>query len=168
MSRDPVTVFRKTELGLDELKSRRHGLNPRARQLLILVDGRRSVEELGRLLPLELLDPYLTLLDEGGFVEALSPVLPAAGAPLDPEEFPRVRQQLARALLDAAGPSGSEFAIRVERCASLDEMHDLLPAAVQLVEAIRGRAASRSFAARVGLRGHDLDTLDDGLHAPNA
>ena len=40
--------------------------------------------------------------------------------------------------------------------------------AVQLVEAIRGRAASRSFAARVGLATHDLDALDDGLRAPSA
>ncbi len=168
MSRDPDTVFRKTELGLDELRSRRHGLNPRARQLLILVDGRRSVDELGRLLPPDELDAYLTLLDEGGFVTALRPVLPAEDAPLDAEAFARVRQQVVRALLDAAGPSGDEFAIRVERCATLDEMHDLLPAAVQLVEAIRGRAASRGFAARVGLRTHDLDAADNVLRAPDA
>lgn len=149
MDRSPDAVFRKTALGLDELESRRHGLDPRARQLLILIDGRRNRDELARMLPQDQLDAYLTLLDAGGFVEAMVPATSPPDSSLADDEFPRERQRMVRALLDVTGPSGNEFAIRIERCQTGTELRELLPAAIELVEAIRGRIASRQFAERL-------------------
>ncbi len=165
MSTEPDAVFRKTALGQDELKSRRHGLNPRARQLLILADGRRRVDELARLLPRPELETYLSLLEGGGFVELVAPGATIAEAPPDADAFAHVRQRIVRALLDAVGPSGDEFAIRLERCASPEELNELLPAAMSVVEAIRGRAASRDFAARIGLRVDDRSDPPTGTGA---
>ncbi|MCL4743956.1 MAG: hypothetical protein KJZ83_00935 [Burkholderiaceae bacterium] len=155
MTPAPDAVYRKTALGQDELKSRRHGLNPRTRQLLILADGRRRVEELTRLLPGPELQANLSLLDEGGFIELVVPGATTDEAPIDPQAFARVRQRIVRALLDSVGPSGDEFAIRIERCSSTAELNELLPAAMSIVEAIRGRAASREFAARIGFQADD-------------
>ena len=151
----PDAVFRKTALGHDELKSRRHGLNPRARQLLILADGRRRIDELARLLPPPELETYLRLLEGGGFIELVAPGATIDETSPDADAFAHVRQRIVRTLLDTVGPSGDEFAIRLERCASLGELTELLPAAMSIVEAIRGRAASRDFAARIGLRVDD-------------
>jgi hypothetical protein len=39
-------VYRKTELGLAEVKDRAHKLNPRVRTMLILVDGSQNEGEL--------------------------------------------------------------------------------------------------------------------------
>jgi len=39
-------VYRKTELGVAEVKDRAHKLNPRVRTMLILVDGVQSEAEL--------------------------------------------------------------------------------------------------------------------------
>lgn len=46
----PVSVYRKTAAGRAELDRRSAGLSPRQRQLLVLVDGRRSEEELAALI----------------------------------------------------------------------------------------------------------------------
>lgn len=157
MSRAPGTVFRKTDLGVDELKSRAHGLDPRARQLLILIDGRRSLEELARMCPPDHLDAYLRLLDAGGFIEVTKPSTSWEDTPVAGEDFARHRQRVVRALLDACGPSGDEFAVRIERCETVAELRALLPAAIELAEAISGRAASREFAERVSAFAHDSD-----------
>ena len=47
----PETVYAKTSQGSDEIATRRHGLSMRVRQLLILIDGRRSVADLARMMP---------------------------------------------------------------------------------------------------------------------
>ncbi|HEY5632512.1 MAG TPA: hypothetical protein VIT02_02005 [Burkholderiaceae bacterium] len=156
MSRNPGAVLRKTALGLDELDSRRRGLDPRARQLLILIDGRRNLDELARMLPQDQLDARLAMLEAGGFVEAAADPDPTDGAP-ENDEFPRHRQRVARALLDACGSSGDEFAIRIGRCTAAAELRELLPAALELAEAIGGRAASREFARRVRAVAPDFD-----------
>jgi hypothetical protein len=39
-------VYRKTELGLSEVKERRQKLNPRVRTMLILIDGEQTEEQL--------------------------------------------------------------------------------------------------------------------------
>jgi hypothetical protein len=39
-------VYRKTDLGLAEVKERKHKLNPRVRTMLILIDGTHNEEQL--------------------------------------------------------------------------------------------------------------------------
>jgi hypothetical protein len=64
----PDAVYAKTPQGSDEVATRRHGLAMRVRQLLILVDGRRSVTDLAKLVPEKDLVAHLALLEEQGFV----------------------------------------------------------------------------------------------------
>jgi hypothetical protein len=61
-------VYSKTEAGLDEVHSRQAGLNARVRQLLILVDGKRSVGELSRMMACTEFEEFLALLELRGLV----------------------------------------------------------------------------------------------------
>lgn len=65
-------VFAKTAKGQDEIAARSVGLGPRVRRVLILIDGRRSIEEVGKLVPGDELADTLRMLEEHGFIESAS------------------------------------------------------------------------------------------------
>ncbi len=172
-------AFRKTDKGAEELRSRRHGLSPRLRQLLILIDGKRDRSELARILPGPDLAEHLAQLERDGFVsrsggtdtdgevprETPSEAGPRpAAAPATPDAAPAdasapiaaadsieaLRTRIVRALIDTIGPHGDDLAIRIERAQSVDELRTLVPAALSLVEAFGGRAAIDRFLQRCG------------------
>ena len=64
------TIYRKTAKGQTEIETRANRLAPRFRSLLIMVDGRRSNDELARLVPQA--DSSLAALAEGGYIESIS------------------------------------------------------------------------------------------------
>jgi hypothetical protein len=87
-----ATIFRKTAKGQAEIETRAARLPPRLRGALILVDGRRSDDEMRRLIPVE---PEATLqtLAAQGFIEAISitadlPLRPAPAAPATAAQAP--------------------------------------------------------------------------------
>jgi hypothetical protein len=61
-------VYGKTQAGVEEIQQRQAGLNARVRQLLILVDGKRSVSELGRMMAVVELEEFLALLELKGLI----------------------------------------------------------------------------------------------------
>lgn len=224
MEISPTTIFHKTERGTEELKTRRNGLTPRLRQLLILFDGRRDVAEIARVLPQAEFDERVALLANDGYIAATpaptaaattaestkattrtesptapmgsganpqrTPVAsswaeadsaaapatstststavlerpPAAAAPRTPltqpaksnprpgpaEDLRALRTRVTRALLDIVGPSGDDFAIRIERTGSVGELRALVPALLSVVEAIGGRRGVDRFLERCG------------------
>jgi hypothetical protein len=83
-----ATIYRKTAKGLAEIETRAARLPPRLRGALILVDGRRSDDEIRRLIPVE---PEATLqaLAAQGFIEAISITAeaPPRAAPAVPGPF---------------------------------------------------------------------------------
>jgi hypothetical protein len=62
--------------------------------------------------------------------------------------FDTRRRELLRLFNDHTGPAGQPLAERMERSLSPSEMRALLPAAVLLVDEIRGRPAAEAFAVR--------------------
>ena len=147
-------ILRKTDKAHQELRLRLFGLSPRARQLLILIDGRRRREDLARMLPEPELGATLSMLQEQGFVEFAEDAERSAPARITPAGTASALQaqgaRVARALVEAIGPSGDEFATRLERCTAPEELRLLLPAAASVVEAAAGREASERFIERVG------------------
>ena len=163
-------IFRKTAKGAVEIETRAHRLPPRMRSTLILVDGKRDVDDLKTLLSGHA-DETLRFLSEHGFVESvgetlrplpqvpqvpLAPVVPlatAASPPTAPAKptaaFLSARRAIVRALNDQLGPPAASFAMRMERADTPDELRPLVALGVQLVLAARGRAASEAFAARL-------------------
>jgi hypothetical protein len=81
-------VFVKTAQGSDEIATRRHGLSMRLRQVLILVDGRRSVADLARMVPETELRAHLPVLLEQGFVEVPGGSAESAGPGAGPGPVP--------------------------------------------------------------------------------
>jgi hypothetical protein len=100
-----MPIYRKTAKGLAEIETRAHRLSPRLRSALIIVDGRRSDEELR---PLILQQPQETLqwLVDEGFIEPApgTSAAPAARA-APPAGAPAPVAPLAAAPAPAAAPA---------------------------------------------------------------
>jgi len=160
------TVYRKTAKGVTEIETRTHRLVPRLRSALILVDGRKSDDELNRMI---LADPAGTLasLLADGFIEVLATL--ADRAPERPPErkaastagsassrdavagtpsIDTLRREAVRTLTDQLGPAAETVAIRMERAKTMPELQPLLVQAVQTLRTMRGSAAAEAFATR--------------------
>ncbi len=73
-------IFAKTPKGQDEVASKSGGLTPRVRRVLIMVDGKRSVDDLRGLLQADDLQQNLGLLEEEGFISMAAGSSPAEPA----------------------------------------------------------------------------------------
>jgi hypothetical protein len=158
-----ATIYRKTAKGVQEIETRALKLAPRFRSLLILVDGRRSDDELVRLVATAG-DQALAALAEGGFIEAIgmtadpepaarAPAAPARPAPAPappPDGFEQRRREAVRQLFDLVGPMGEAIALKLERAATMDDFRALLVTAAQIVANTRGRQAATDFYQRYG------------------
>lgn len=80
-------IFFKTAKALEELSDRRHGLRAKARQLLVLLDGKRTVSDLASLIAQQDLPILIEELQREGFIsqtQATTPV-PTQAEPISPE-----------------------------------------------------------------------------------
>lgn len=73
------TVYRKSAKGLSEIETRAHRLPPRLRSALILVDGKRSDDDLRAMLSQQAEETLAALAAEG-FIEEVAVVAPAPAA----------------------------------------------------------------------------------------
>ena len=121
---DARLVFRRTEKGEEELKTRRHGLDQRHRMALILVDGRADVDGLrdkaGGMAALEVL---LEDLAVAGYVAADDPAWQPAPRGSDADEALRAKLvDLAVLVLgDRAGPVVKKLRAAAPDRAGLEE-----------------------------------------------
>jgi hypothetical protein len=72
-------VFHKTTLGYEEMSTRAHGLSPRLRRVLILIDGKRSMKELIDMLVGEDVSALAQTLELQGFIELVGLSSPVSG-----------------------------------------------------------------------------------------
>jgi DNA-binding transcriptional ArsR family regulator len=152
-------VYRKTEKGQTEVATRAHRLVPRLRSALILVDGKRSDEELARLIPAPS-DGVLASLQADGFIEALSAPAPAAPviATVPPPSVAAVvltldetRRRAVRWLSDHLGPYADPLNLRLEKVKTAEELRAALLLAVSFVRQQLGAARAQEFEQHVGL-----------------
>lgn len=136
-------IFRKTAKGTEEMTTRTNGFTPRVRRILILVDGKRTVDQLRELAAADDLTHSLSLLEESGLIEVHSAPgssmgTKVASAPLPPVHTFRdhppphdpMRLQLSRnfmtntikAFLGMVGTSS--ILTRIEEATSLPELRD--------------------------------------------
>ena len=123
-----ATIYRKTRKGQTEIETRALKLAPRLRSLLILVDGRRTDDELVHMLPAAGPQSLAALATEGlieviGVTTSVPPVaqrevapaapLPAPAAPV--RSLEQGKRELVRALTDQVGPMSEALAMRIER-----------------------------------------------------
>lgn len=136
-------VFRKTIKGKEEMTTRTNAFTPRVRRILILVDGKRTVDQLRDLALADDLTHTLALLEESGLIEVSttpgsSGEATAARASLPPVHAFRdnppphdpMRLQLSRnfmtntirAFLGTVGTSG--MLVRIEEATTLEALRE--------------------------------------------
>lgn len=149
------TVFRKSAHGAEALAKRDPALTLRLRSLLILVDGKRSVEELAKLSPTgPETEQLVSQLDDLGMIE---PALAAAPPPPASAEAatPAAAQAAApaQAVQASAGPAAAPVQVRVvplpeARQAASRRLTDLLgPQAEDLCLRIEGARTAQDLLA---------------------
>ena len=164
-------AFSKTAKGSDEITKRTFGLNPRIRQLLILIDGKRGEAELTKMLPSLDVNGTLQLLLDEGFVDVMASaqVAKLANQPsqtnsvnvqvgsqsaldngLETETAQQRGRRIARLLTQTLGPNADDLALRVERCKSLEEIRELIPQILGVVEGVAGKQALAEFTLKLG------------------
>ena len=104
-----AVVFHKTAKGVEEMEKRCHGLSPKVRRVLIMIDGKRSVDVLREMALADDLTHTIGALEEEGFIEVMGiagagGVAPAPAGPLpsitafkdEPPPVDPMRLQLSR------------------------------------------------------------------------
>jgi hypothetical protein len=162
-----ATIYAKTADGQNEIETRARRLTPRARSALILVDGKRSEAELGKLV--QQADEMLKALLEQGLIEAIatapsrspakdegpSSVPGPASAPspaLAMVEFEATRRDAVRAINDLLGPDAEMLALKIERASDELQLRAALERAVAYIANARGGGAATQFAAKYLIR----------------
>ena len=131
---DRTALLAKTPKGLEEVKSRAHGVPQKLRTLLIMVDGASTVADiLGRFPGITEIETNLETLVAQGFLEAkgggaaapaapspaapavTAPSVPAAPAVALPENADEALRMLARKLYDTMGPAADMITGDIER-----------------------------------------------------
>jgi hypothetical protein len=158
-------IYRKTAKGLTEIETRAHRLPPRLRSALILVDGRRDVNDLKPLITQQA-EETLSSLAEQGFIEAVGETARSASPPPAPapapapaaapaatggNDFDSTRRAAVRELNDQLGPAAENLSIKMEKARNLGELMPLLVQGAQSIAAMRGRSAGEAFAKRFGV-----------------
>lgn len=165
---DKNTLLAKTDLGREALTTRPPNLGPRLRSLLIMVDGKRSVGDMDKLLGGEgVAGPLLEQLEAAGWIAqvdaggalllhsasadagAVAPGHAGAAsphqAPLPALPFSEARRLVARFLNDQLGPMGEQLALRVEACKTPADLQILLPRLREGLKNFKNAATVQQF-----------------------
>ena len=135
-------IYLKTDKGRAEIAERQGGLSGLQRRVLIMVDGTKTVNDLGAFVRVGELDDVLAHLLACGMLvptEHIAPLqapaapgfaaAPPAQAPrpaTSPEEFKKVRAQASSFVQERLGASGEPICEAINRCSSPDELRKLL------------------------------------------
>lgn len=158
-----ATIYSKTADGQHEIETRARRISPRSRSTLILVDGKRTDAELGKLV--QQAEETLQALLEQGLIEVTATTSsrsapkeegPAsvpgpASAPspaLAMVEFEAVRRDAVRAINDLLGPEAETLALKIERATDELQLRAALERAVAYIANARGGGAATQFAAK--------------------
>ena len=161
---DKNTVFSKTDAGREALASRPPALGPRLRSLLIMVDGKRRVEEFNQLLGGDGAVNLLEQLQQQGWIEIDAPraaapapataaapygAAPEAGSTLPPVSdilpLAEARKGVVRFINDQLGPMGESLAMKVEGCKNAADLQALLPRIRDGLRNLKGAGAVQQF-----------------------
>ncbi len=126
-----VQFYIKAPKGIEEINNRTHGLPPRARQLLILLDGKRSSIDIEAMMPEGEGALLLANLLDGGFITVMP--LENAGDAIrdrtaseverpanDAERFEMAKNFMRNTVLTFLGGMGSGVIGQIERCTDFE------------------------------------------------
>lgn len=161
-------VYHKSAKGIEAIATRQHGLGPKLRSILILVDGKRGFEELVHLAQVlgDTGDLLGQLLDQG-FIEPVAGQAHAqTGSAADPREAtastpaalaattPLIKlidaqRFVSRRLTDLLGPNAEDLCLRIEAARNLKEFQIAVGRAEGILRQYKSAHTAAEFAADV-------------------
>lgn len=154
-----TALYQKSTKGAEAIATRQHGLAPRARTLLIMVDGKRGFGQLAQLAGTqEDAEVLLTQLLADGFIEEVAGSQPAAagqaaasgataaGPAAAKVSLQDARRFAVRRLTDILGPNAETLCLRIEAARTAQEFNAAVARAVGLMREFRGAQAAAAFA----------------------
>ncbi|NVD72227.1 hypothetical protein HUX88_16955 [Duganella sp. BJB1802] len=174
-----TSIYDKTAKGREEIATRKHQLAPRLRTLLVLIDGRKTEEELLRnVAGLGLTAGALTELLAGEFIVLSTSYVSLAEAPAEapPEPEPEQVQLPAAAqvqqfqslydffnktIKSTIGLRGFTLQLKVEKASSVDDFRELRMPYLEAVQKAKGNDTAAALAQQ-------LDRLLSANQAPAA
>lgn len=164
---NPGTIYFKTDRGRAEVTTRSGQIDAAQRRLLIMVDGKKTVNDLGAFVRAGELGDALDQLMLHALIESadvdLLLDLPAApgfavpGSPSEtprpatsPQEFARVRDEASQFVADRLGNAGAPICGAIDRCTSPEELRRLLRSVETFVGDRLDSETAQSFARHFG------------------
>ena len=160
-----TSIYDKTAKGREEIATRRDGLAPRLRSLLVLIDGRRTEEELLRnVAGLGLTIAALHELLTGEYIVLSTSYASMAEAPVEPPEpepepeqpaaeqvqqFQSVYQFYNQTIKSTIGLRGFTLQLKVEKASSVDELRQLREPYLEAVQKAKGSDTAAALALQL-------------------
>ncbi len=176
---DGTFVYSKTPRGIAEISLRQAQLSKTARRVLIMVDGKRTVEELSILGKQSEIESAISSLESGGLIQRLAyqsaidvPTLngrdndagvssafggPTTSSGIDERENPitldEVKRRAVKGLYDRLGPNSDALAILIEECRTIEEFRDCVRQAERMISNALGSTAAQDYLKGLRRRG---------------
>ena len=163
---NPGTTYIKTDKGRAEVAGRSGLLNPLQRRVLIMVDGKKTVNDLGAFVRVGELDGALTYLKQEALIASTDFVAPllapvaagfaASSATERPRaatrltEFIKVRQEASDFVRERLGASGESICVAIDRCDNPAELRKMLRGVEIFVGQLLNAEAAQAFARHFG------------------
>jgi len=157
---DARAIYRKSDKGTEAIAARSPAVGGKLRMLLILVDGKKNVDELNRLAAgLGESDQLLLQLEAGGLIE-LAVAAPAGAAARSPQagaggdtgtgaDLGKVKALATRLLIEQLGPMADEVCIKLEGARDIPQFVEAMKRAYGMVREVRGADAASRFGQEV-------------------
>lgn len=164
---DGTLIYAKTPKGMAEVSARSAQLSMTTRRVLIMMDGKRTVEELAQLVRPGELDGIIAQLEGAGLVLRMSASasldvptvngregdvdLPSTAAgvmddrDLNPITLEEAKRRAVRELNDRLGPEAETMAMRIEHCRTIEQFRERVREAERFVATALGPTAAQEY-----------------------
>jgi hypothetical protein len=163
---DGTLIYAKTPKGVAEVAARSAQVPMTARRVLIMMDGKRTVDELSQLVRPGEIDAIIGQLEAGGLIVRTNTSVPldvptingresdnelpaSAGAVMDDRDnaftLDEAKRRASRELNDRLGPDAEQMAIRIEQCRTIEQFRERVREAERFVAAALGPAAAQEY-----------------------
>ena len=177
---DGTLVYSKTPRGIAEISLRSAQLSMTARRVLIMIDGKRTIDDLSLLGKQNDIENAIASLEDGGLIQRVAyqtaidvPTIngrdtepgfssalggPSTSGGLDEREpnpmtLEEVKRRAVRGLHDRLGPEADTLAMRIESCRTIEEFRYRVREAERLITTALGAGAAQEYLKALRRRG---------------
>ncbi len=176
---DGALIYSKTARGIAEISLRSAQLPLATRRVLIMIDGKRTVDELSILVKPGEIHTVISSLEDGGLIQRMSlhgaldvPTIngrfeesgfsPAFGGPTtttfderdpNPITLEEVKRRAVRGLHERLGAEADTLATRIENCRTIEEFRYCVRDAERLISTALGSNAAQEYLRALRRRG---------------